>query len=114
MTKDPRIYLDDILESILKIEDYMQGVTEEEFLKNTEKQDAVLRRLLVVGEAVKNTPTTLREKYPHVPWREIAGTRDKLVHEYFDVKMKRVWKFVCEDLPKLKVDILKIKSDFSQ
>ncbi len=102
MQRDINLYLDDILESIQKIEDYTQDLTEEQFSRNTETQDAVLRRLAIIGEAVKHLPEDLKEKHKQIPWKQIAGARDIFVHEYFGVGIERVWGAIHEDLPELK------------
>lgn len=73
MKKESQVYLEDILESIAKIEEYTRGLTLEEFSNITEHQDAVLRRLEIIGEAVKNLPSDLKENYPAIPWKQIAG-----------------------------------------
>lgn len=108
MKRDIGLYLDDILESIQKIQEYTQGLTEEQFSRNTATQDAVLRRLAIIGEAVKHLPKDLREKYEQIPWKQIAGARDIFVHEYFGVGMERVWKTVQEELPALKALVKKL------
>jgi len=72
-----------------------------------------LRRLEIIGEAVKNIPDDFRAKYPDIPWRQIAGMRDILIHAYFGVELRRVWKVVKEDLPELKLKILKILDETS-
>ena len=102
MARDIRLYLDDILESIQKIEDYTKDLNEEQFSMDTEVQDAVLRRLGIIGEAVKHVPEDLKNNYEQIPWKQIAGARDIFVHEYFGVGMERIWKTIKEDLPELK------------
>ena len=112
--RDTRVFLEDILESIEKIEEYTTDVNEEEFYENTFVQDAVIRRLEIIGEAVKNIPDDFRVKYPDIPWRQIAGMRDVLIHAYFGVNLRRVWKVIKEDIPELKLKILKILEDINE
>ena len=105
MKRDYKVYLDDILESIEKIEDYAQGKNWSDFAKDTELQDAVLRSLEIIGEAVKHIPDEVKEKHSEVEWKKIAGARDIFVHEYFGVSLERIWDTVLKDLPKLKEQI---------
>jgi uncharacterized protein with HEPN domain len=112
--RDTRVFLEDILESIEKIEEYTTDINEEEFYENTFVQDAVIRRLEIIGEAVKNIPDDFRVKYPDIPWRQIAGMRDVLIHAYFGVNLRRVWKVIKEDIPELKLKILKILEDINE
>ena len=78
MTRDPRVYIDDILESMDRIEEYTDAIDEREFLENVQVQDAVIRRLEIIGEAVKSIPESVRQTHPEIPWRSMAGLRDEL------------------------------------
>lgn len=89
-TRDIRLYIDDILESIDRIQHVTSAITKKKFFDDLTLQDAVLHRIEIIGEAVKHIPTQLRIKYPKVPWKEIAGTRDKITHQYFEVDMEQV------------------------
>jgi uncharacterized protein with HEPN domain len=103
-----KLYLQDIWESILAIEEYTQNIAEDDFYSNRQLQDAIVRRLEIIGEAVKNVDDDFRDKYPQIPWKKIAGMRDVVAHEYFGVKLDRVWDVVREDLPRLKQQMLLI------
>lgn len=106
--KEPKILLDHILGCIEYIEEFIQGLSYEDFCKLVDKQDAVQRRLEIIGEAVKNLPESLKEEYKEIPWKNIASMRDLLIHEYFDVSLKQVWIAVTQDIPKLKIVIMKM------
>lgn len=106
--RDLRLYLQDILDAIEKIKDYTNNVSEDTFLQNTQIQDAVIRRLAIIGEAVKHLPKRLRDRYPEVPWRQIAGACDVLIYGYAGVTMRDIWKIIRGDLPALKSDVQRI------
>ena len=111
--KDPSILLEHILDSIKQIEEYANDLNSNSFLKNVAMQDAIQKRLLVIGEAVKNVPDELKKKNTNIPWRDIASMRDFIVHEYFDVSLDQVWTVVVEDIPALKDVILKMLKEIS-
>lgn len=113
MRKDPRFFIKHILESINWVEEYTKGISKDDFLRSTQIQDAVIRRLEIIGEAVKNIPPELKEKYPDIPWRQIAGIRDVLIHEYFGVDLDLLWNTIKKDLPDLKQKISKILEKMS-
>ncbi len=108
MKKEIRIFLEDIKESIDRIEEYTQGMNKEHFMEDIRTQDAIIRRLEIIGEAVRNIPEDFRNKYPDIPWKQIAGMRDVLIHGYFGVNLERVWAVVERDLPELKPKVLRI------
>jgi len=105
MTRDPEIYIEDILKSAGLIEEYLENVSKNEFLSKIGVQDKVIRRLEIIGEAVKNIPKEITDEYPDIPWKDIAGMRDMLAHEYFGIDMERVWKVANDDLPELQEEL---------
>ncbi|MGB9798055.1 MAG: DUF86 domain-containing protein [bacterium] len=96
---------------MLAIEEYIRGISEEEFYSNRLIQDAVLRRLEIIGEAAKKIDEDFRNKYPRIPWKKITGIRDIIAHEYFGVKLERIWTVLKSDLPALKDEIKSIMEE---
>jgi uncharacterized protein with HEPN domain len=111
MNKDPLIFIDHILESIGLIEQYVSGKTEGDFVASKQLQDAVIRRIEIIGEAVRNIPDDIKKAHPEIRWKEIAGMRDILIHKYFGLDLRLAWEVVAKDIPELKEKLLLIKGD---
>lgn len=105
MTREFVLYLEDILECIKDVETFSKGLTRDKFLSDELRQSAITRKIEIMGEAVKNIPDTVRKKYPDVEWKQIAATRDILIHAYPGIRLDWVWNIVEDDLPKLKKQI---------
>lgn len=109
--RDDSVYLKHILDAIFRIEEYLSGVTHETFTKTPLLQDGVIRQIEIIGEATKSISSDMRNKYPNIPWKDIAGMRDKLIHDYFGVDINAVWSTTRKDIPTLKADVEQILKD---
>lgn len=105
MNKDYTVFLKHILESIESIEEYIKDISEEDFLNSQEKQDAVVRRLEIIGEAVRNLQNDFKEQYPNIAWNKAMGTRNILIHNYFGIDLKIVWDTATKGLIEFKKQI---------
>jgi uncharacterized protein with HEPN domain len=103
--KNDQVYIQHILEAIDRIQEYTEDVKEEEFREKEIVQDAVIRQIEVIGEATKQLSEQEKEKYPGVPWKDIAGMRDNLIHNYFGVDLRQVWQTIQKDIPQLKKNL---------
>ncbi len=108
--KDDRAYTEHILHSISKIRDFTNGLIEEDFAANEMIQDAVIRNIEIIGEATKKISDNLKSSHPNIPWKEMAGMRDKLIHDYMGIDVAVVWKTVEKDIPLL--ERLLLEMDF--
>ena len=108
MSPDYKLYLADILEAIRKIESYTRGLSLPEFGQDEMRVDAVMRNLEIIGEATKNIPPEIRQKYPAIEWRKIAGLRDVAIHAYFTIDLQIIWDVVQNKLPDLQRDVTKL------
>ncbi|MGC8767441.1 MAG: DUF86 domain-containing protein [Brevinematia bacterium] len=109
--RNVEIYLKDIIQAMEAIENFVKGMDYEEFRNNDLVSSAVIRKFEIIGEATKNIPQELRKKYPDIPWKTMAGFRDKLIHFYFGIKYEIVWDTIKLNLPELKEKLRKIIED---
>ena len=108
MSRSLRLYFEDILRSCNKILRYVQGLNYEEFINDELRLDAVLRNLQIMGEAAKQVPQKIRDIYPAVEWRKIAGLRDILAHAYFSLELETIWDIIQNKVPHLRTQIQEI------
>lgn len=100
--KDDRLYFEHMLEAIQLVEQYSANLTWEQFVKDTKAQDAIIRRLEIIGEASNRVPQTIKDKLPNAPWKKMLGMRNIIVHDYMYVDLQEVWDVVQNDLSSLK------------
>ncbi|MEB3150190.1 MAG: DUF86 domain-containing protein [Sphaerospermopsis sp.] len=110
--KDERLYLSNIKECIERIEEYTQG-GKEEFMQTKMIQDAVIRNFEIIGEATKRLSPELRSQYSDIPWQQMAGLRDVLIHDYLKVNLNLVWQIIEQNLSDLKLQVTQILQNLS-
>lgn len=106
-------YVEDILDAMDKAQIFLEGVTYDQFEAESQINFAVVRALEIVGEATKRLPMSLREQYPGIPWKAMAGMRDRIIHGYDTVDLEIVWDVVKQDIPTIKPQIQQILADYA-
>lgn len=114
MRRDYKLFIKDLLECINKIEDFVGEMSFDEFMKDEKTKSAVVREIEVMGEAVKNIPSSIRERYKDIPWNQMAKTRDKIIHFYFGVDYEIVWRVIRERLPEIKLSLEKMLEEMEK
>jgi len=112
--RDYSLHLDDIIEAVGKIEGYTTNLTFKKFCENSMVMDAVIRNFEIIGEASRRMPTNIKKRYHYIPWKIMAGMRNKLIHEYFGVNKAVLWKTIKEDLPKIEPPLLRIRKNLGK
>ncbi len=107
-------YIQDMIDSINETEEFTREISLKDFKEDKKSINAVIRSLEIMGEAAKKIPDNIRKKHPGIPWKEMAGIRDKLIHEYHGVDLEIIWKVVKEELPPVKPLVLKLLKETEQ
>jgi len=110
--RDYVMFLEDIIGSAEKIAEYTKGITVENFLVNEQTKDAVIMRIQIIGEAVKNLPADLKRKHTEIDWKKVIKLRNIFIHDYFGINCRRLWKTAKVEIPDLNEKIVKILENF--
>ncbi|MFH1504219.1 MAG: DUF86 domain-containing protein [Candidatus Omnitrophota bacterium] len=111
MKRNYKIFIEDILVAMNKIEEYIKELSYEDFAEKEMVEDAVIRKIEIIGEAAKNVPENIKAKYKNIPWKKMAGLRDITIHEYFGVDLDIVWEIITKNIPETKADIQEVLED---
>jgi uncharacterized protein with HEPN domain len=114
MSRTVSLFIKDILQNMNDAMDFIEGISYDQFVADKKTLNAVLRSIEVIGEATKNIPDEVRAKYPQVPWKEMAGMRDKVIHSYFGVDRETVWLVVKDRIPAIRSMIQQVLEDLEK
>ena len=114
MNRDFLDYVEDLMDAVLKVEEFTRDMEYEDFVRDDKTVFAVVRALEIMGEAVKRLPPAVKNRYPAIAWKDIAGMRDKLTHEYFGVNLRVIWDTAKQDIPTLRPLMQKLLDDFRE
>lgn len=106
--RDYLMFLEDILDSINQIESYIFGMSFQDFSIDRKTIDSVIRNIEIIGEASKNIPGSIQEKYPDIPWNRMVGLRNVAIHAYFGIDLENIWKIITTNIPQVKTEIQRI------
>lgn len=109
MNRDYSDYINDLVTSIKDISTFIESMTYNVFIEDKKTVNAVIRSLEIIGEAAKSIPDDIKNKYINIPWKEMAGMRDKLIHQYFGVDLSIVWNVITEEIPSIEPELEKLK-----
>ena len=109
--RDSKLYLKDIIEAMDAIDSFVEGMEFDEFQMDDKTSSAVIRKFEIIGEATKHLPHKLKQKYPNLPWKEMAGMRDKLIHFYFGIKYDLVWSTIKDVIPQIRPVLIEILNE---
>lgn len=105
MKRDYLLFLEDILKAMEAIERFVEGMNLEDLYRDDKTASAVIRKLEIIGEAVRHIPPHLRQTYPDIPWKEMAGMRDRFIHGYFGVDYELLWQAIRVHIPKTRLKL---------
>ena len=114
MKRDYKLFIKDILDAIDKIEEFVGKMDYGEFMKDDKTSTAVVKKIEIIGEAIKNIPRDVHAQYKHIPWKDIVGMRNKITHNYFKIDYEIVWNVVKEKLPALKNQIERVLKEMDE
>ncbi|MDW8055386.1 MAG: DUF86 domain-containing protein [Elusimicrobiota bacterium] len=108
MKRKASFYIKDIIDAITKIEEFIENIDFNNFIRDDKTTSAVIRKIEIIGEATKQLPKDIKDRFPEIPWSSMAKTRDKIIHFYHSVDYKIVWEIIKKDLPPLKIQLTKL------